>query len=105
MIIINADVRNIKGKGANRRLRAENKFSAIIYGDSKQPISITLDHDSIKHAELKPGFYDKILVIAIHKEEIKVQVQEVQRHPFKPKLIHIDFIRVPVKLLTSQDLL
>ncbi|WP_367680613.1 50S ribosomal protein L25 [Candidatus Fukatsuia anoeciicola] len=101
MIIISANIRNTRGKGANRRLRAENKFSAIIYGNSKQPISITLDHDSIKHAELKPNFYSKILVIAIDKEEIKVQVQEVQRHPFKPKLIHIDFIRIPDKPLTS----
>ncbi|AWK15188.1 50S ribosomal protein L25 [Candidatus Fukatsuia symbiotica] len=101
MIIINADVRNVKGKGASRRLRAENKFPAIIYGDSKQPISITLDHDSTKHAELKPGFYGETLVLAIDGEEIEVQVQAVQRHPFKPKLTHIDFVRVPAKSLTS----
>ncbi|AUQ42593.1 50S ribosomal protein L25 [Yersinia ruckeri] len=94
MITINAEVRNDQGKGASRRLRAANKFPAIVYGGTKAPISIALDHDTTKNMELKPGFYNEPVNLVIDGKEVKVQVQAVQRHAFKPKLTHIDFVRV-----------
>jgi hypothetical protein len=57
-------------------------------------VSIELDHDSVKNMEAKPEFYSEAVTLVIDGKETKVKVQAVQRHPFKPKLAHIDFVRV-----------
>ncbi|EHD22005.1 MULTISPECIES: 50S ribosomal protein L25 [Brenneria] len=93
MIIIKAEARKDQGKGASRRLRHAGKFPAIVYGGSEAPVAIELDHDSVKNQELKDGFYGEVVILSIDGKETKVKVQAVQRHPFKPKLTHIDFIR------------
>lgn len=96
MVTINATVRDVKdqGKGASRRLRAKNKFPAVVYGGTEQAISIVLEQDVITNLESKPGFYDQSLILMIDDKANNVKVQAVQRHPFKPKFIHIDFMRV-----------
>ena len=96
MFTINVEVRPEaeQGKGASRRLRTENKFPAIVYGGSAAPVSIKLDHDSVKNMEVKAEFYSEAITLVIDGKETKVKVQAVQRHPFKPKLAHIDFVRV-----------
>ncbi|PWC17397.1 50S ribosomal protein L25 [Brenneria corticis] len=93
MITIKAEARKDQGKGASRRLRHAGKFPAIVYGGSEAPVAIELDHDSVKNQELKDGFYGEVVILSIDGKETKVKVQAVQRHPFKPKLAHIDFIR------------
>lgn len=96
MITINATVRDVKdqGKGASRRLRAKNKFPAVVYGGTEQAISIVLEQDVITNLESKPGFYGEPLTLMIDDKANNVKVQAVQRHPFKPKFTHIDFMRV-----------
>ncbi|MDI9224690.1 50S ribosomal protein L25 [Serratia bockelmannii] len=94
MFTINAEVRKDQGKGASRRLRAANKFPAIGYGGKEAAVSIELDHESVKNMEAKPEFYSEAVTLVIDGKETKVKVQAVQRHPFKPKLAHIDFVRV-----------
>ncbi|WP_435945670.1 50S ribosomal protein L25 [Dryocola sp. BD586] len=93
MFTINAVERKEQGKGASRRLRAANKFPAIIYGGSEAAISIELDHDNVMNLQTKPGFYEEVLTLVVDGKEVKAKVQAVQRHPFKPKLSHIDFVR------------
>lgn len=93
MFTINAVERKEQGKGASRRLRAANKFPAIIYGGTEAAVAIELDHDSVMNTQAKPGFYTDVLALVVDGKEIKVKVQAVQRHPFKPKLHHIDFVR------------
>lgn len=93
MFTINAVERKEQGKGASRRLRAANKFPAIIYGGSEAAISIELDHDNVMNLQAKPGFYEEVLTLVVDGKEVKVKVQAVQRHPFKPKLSHVDFVR------------
>ncbi|AGQ32031.1 50S ribosomal protein L25 [Serratia liquefaciens] len=93
MFTINVEVRKDQGKGASRRLRAANKFPAIVYGGEEAPVSIELDHDSVKNMEAKAEFYSEAVTLVIDGKETKVKVQAVQRHPFKPKLTHIDFVR------------
>lgn len=93
MFTINAEVRKEQGKGASRRLRLANKFPAIIYGGEEAAISIELDHDAVMNQQAKPGFYEEVLTLSVDGKEVKVKVQAVQRHPFKPKLTHIDFVR------------
>ncbi|MGC0850150.1 50S ribosomal protein L25 [Pantoea agglomerans] len=93
MLTINAVERKEQGKGASRRLRTANRFPAIIYGGSEAAVAIDLDHDSVMNLQSKPGFYDEVLALSVDGKETKVKVQAVQRHPFKPKLFHIDFVR------------
>lgn len=93
MLTINAEARKEQGKGASRRLRAANKFPAIIYGGEAAPIAIELDHDKVWNLQDKTGFYGEVLTLVVDGKEEKVKVQAVQRHPFKPKLSHIDFVR------------
>lgn len=93
MTTIHAQVRKQQGKGASRRLRNANKFPAIIYGGNAEAISIELDHNALMHLQEKAEFYDEPLTIVIDGQETKVKVQAIQRHPYKPKLLHIDFLR------------
>jgi len=93
MFTINAEVRKEQGKGASRRLRTANKFPAIVYGGTEAPVAIELDHDKVWNMQTKPGFYSDVLTLAVDGKEVKVKIQAVQRHPFKPKLTHIDFVR------------
>ncbi|MDX5626446.1 MULTISPECIES: 50S ribosomal protein L25 [unclassified Brenneria] len=93
MITIKAEARKDQGKGASRRLRRAGKFPAIVYGGAEAPVAIELDHDSVKNQELKEGFYGEVVILSVDGKETKVKVQAVQRHPFKPKLTHIDFVR------------
>ncbi|MGK9172167.1 50S ribosomal protein L25 [Yokenella regensburgei] len=93
MFTINAEVRKEQGKGASRRLRAANKFPAIVYGGEEAPFAVELDHDKVWNTQTKEGFYTEVLTLAVDGKEVKVKVQAVQRHPFKPKLTHIDFVR------------
>lgn len=88
-----AQVRSCQGKGASRRLRHAEKFPAIIYGGKEAPISIVLDHNLIITQIDKPEFYEAITLV-IDGKELTVKPQDIQRHPFKPKVMHMDFIRV-----------
>lgn len=97
MFIINAEIREKKGKSFSRKLRTENKFPAILYGLNQIPISLVLDHNSVFNLQKKIDFYKKTLTLLIKDQaskidkEYKVKVQSVQRHAFKLKLLHIDF--------------
>mgnify|MGYP001573570819 FL=1 len=93
MFTINAEVRKEQGKGASRRLRTANKFPAIIYGGNEAAVAIELDHDAVINMQVNPEFYSEVLTLVVDGKETKVKVQAVQRHPFKPKLAHIDFVR------------
>ncbi|UVK77415.1 MAG: 50S ribosomal subunit protein L25 [Sodalis sp. Fle] len=92
MLNINAEIRKKQGKSASRRLRLANKLPAIIYGGNETSIAIELDQNIVLNTQNK-GFYNDVLALVINGKEIKVKVQSVQRHSFKPKLIHIDFLR------------
>ena len=93
MFTIEAQARKEQGKGASRRLRTANKFPAIIYGGKDAAIAIELDHDKLMNLQAKPEFYSEVLTIVVDGKEEKVKVQAVQRHAYKPKLQHMDFVR------------
>ncbi|MEN3752023.1 50S ribosomal protein L25 [Mangrovibacter yixingensis] len=92
MLTINAEVRKEQGKGASRRLRTANKFPAIVYGGTEAPVAIELDQDLVMNLQSKPEFYEE-LTLVIDGKEVKVKAQAMQRHPYKPKMMHIDFVR------------
>ncbi|WWO95402.1 MAG: 50S ribosomal protein L25 [Candidatus Dasytiphilus stammeri] len=82
------------GKSGNRRLRAANLLPAIIYGGNKESISIILDLNKITKLQNQKEFYNEPLNIIIDGQKNHVKIQEIQHHPFKPLILHVDFIRI-----------
>ncbi|WWP01992.1 MAG: 50S ribosomal protein L25 [Candidatus Dasytiphilus stammeri] len=94
MITIFALIKKQHGKSVSRRLRIADKLPAIIYGGKQAPIAIILDQKKIMNLQNKDDFYHQSLILIIEGLEHNVKVHSVQQHPFKPKMLHIDFIRV-----------
>lgn len=93
MLIINAEIRKKKGKSKNRKMRKKNELPGILYGNNKKEILIKLNHNQIINKLSKKDFF-KNLILNINQEKIKVKIKEIQKHHFKLKIIHIDFIRI-----------
>ncbi len=91
---INAEPRVESGRGASRRLRRTGKIPGIIYGAGKEPASILVDHDDLMHQLEHEAFYSHILTLNLGSEKQRVVLKDLQRHPFKPRLLHIDLLRV-----------
>lgn len=91
---ITAEPREDMGKGASRRLRRTGKVPGIVYGAEKEAAAITLDHDDVAHHLEHEAFYSHILTLKLGKEKQKVVLKDLQRHPFKPRILHIDLQRV-----------
>ena len=91
---LDASVRTDLGKGASRRLRREDKLPGIIYGGEEAPVSITLDHNKVNNSADFEAFYSHVLEVNLDGKVVEVLVKDMQRHPFKPKITHIDFQRV-----------
>lgn len=95
MLTINAIERKKYGKSATRRLRKSNYFPAIIYGGNKSNISIYLLHDYLVNTKNNSiNFCSETITLIINDKEILVKVKDIQYHPFKPKIYHMDFIRI-----------
>ena len=92
---INAEIREDVGKGASRRLRHQGKIPAVIYGGQKDPATLTLEHDPVLHAAETESFYSSILEIKVADGRTQnVVVRDVQHHPYKLQIMHLDFMRV-----------
>ncbi len=93
--VINAEIREDVGKGASRRLRHQGKIPAVIYGGQKEPAALTLEHDPLMHAAETESFYSSILEIRVADgRKQNVVVRDVQHHPYKQQIMHLDFMRV-----------
>ena len=91
---INAESRSDVGKGASRRLRRDGKVPGIIYGSGKDPVSMTTDHNQLAHHLEHEAFYSHILTVTLDGKAQKVVLKDLQRHPAKPRILHVDFLRV-----------
>lgn len=92
---LNAEKRNAEGKGASRRLRrAEGKVPAIIYGGTEQPEAISVMHKDLAHSLENEAFYSHILTLNVEGKSQSVILKDLQRHPYKPEIMHADFQRV-----------
>lgn len=92
--IVNVEPRTDTGKGASRRLRHTGRVPGIIYGARKEPAMITLNHNElILHLD-NEAFYSHILELKVGKKSEKVILKDLQRHPAKPFILHIDFQRI-----------
>ena len=91
---IPAESRTDEGKGASRRLRQTGKVPAIVYGGSEAPANIQLEHNTVWLASQNEWFYSAILDLKLGGKAQKVLLRDLQRHPFKAQLLHLDFQRV-----------
>jgi large subunit ribosomal protein L25 len=89
-----AEFRDDQGKGASRRLRREGKVPAILYGAGREPRLLALDHNKIMHQLQIESFYSSILTITVDDKGQDVIVKDIQRHPAKPQILHMDFQRI-----------
>ncbi len=93
-MIVNAQMRSDEGKGASRRLRHQGLIPGIVYGGSKKPEMITLSHqEMLLHLEHE-AFYSSILELNIDQKKQQVILKDLQRHPARPFVLHVDFQRV-----------
>ena len=93
-----AELREDVGKGASRRLRRQKKVPAVVYGESRDPVALTLDHDYILHATEEESFHASVLELKVGDgRKQKVILRDLQRHPFKPTILHVDFQRISEK--------
>ena len=83
-----------QGTGASRRLRNTGRTPGIVYGGNGQPQLIELDHNALWHALKKEVFHSSILDMELNGQSSQVLLRDVQYHPFKQLVLHIDFQRV-----------
>jgi large subunit ribosomal protein L25 len=91
---LKAEPRTNVGKGASRRLRRTGKVPGILYGTDKEAQKIQLDHDDLVHHLENEAFYSHILTLKLGNGTEEVVLRDLQRHPYKPKLMHIDLQRI-----------
>lgn len=91
---LTATKRSGVGRGASRRLRYADQVPGIIYGAGKAPQAITVEHRPLSHALENEAFYSHILTLELEGATETVVLKDLQRHPFKPRLTHVDFQRV-----------
>ena len=89
-----ATARSVQGSSASRRLRRAGRVPAIVYGGTDAPLSIELDHNEIFHALRKEEFHASILEMQLDGNNQQVLLRDVQWHPYKPQVLHVDFQRV-----------
>ncbi len=83
-----------QGTGASRRLRNSGKTPGIVYGGKGEPQLIELDHNALWHALKKEAFHASILEMDLAGQTSKVLLRDVQYHPFKQLVLHVDFQKV-----------
>ncbi len=89
-----AEPREDMGKGASRRLRREGKVPGVVYGAQKDANSIMMSQNEIMHHLENEAFYSHILTLQVGKKKEKVVLKDLQRHPYKPVVLHVDLQRI-----------
>jgi len=95
--VLEAETREKAGKGASRALRREQKIPAVIYGDKKEPIKITLPAKETNLEYNTGQMFTTLCDVKIGKDTHKVLARDVQLHPVKDIVEHVDFLRVTAK--------
>ncbi|MFD2110809.1 50S ribosomal protein L25/general stress protein Ctc [Thiorhodococcus fuscus] len=89
-----AQPRETAGKGASRRLRRTGQVPVILYGAHQEPEMLSVAHNELlKHLE-NEAFYSHVLDLKVGDKSTKVVLKDMQRHPSKPFVLHVDFMRV-----------
>jgi len=102
-IHLNAALRSDSGKGASRRLRREGLVPAIVYGGDRDPAKVTIPHNEFIHELENEAIYTQVIELRVGDKKQEVILRDLQRHPYKNKLMHADFFRIdqntPIKVV------
>ncbi len=93
-IEVKATKREVQGTGASRRLRRAGRVPGIIYGGTAKPQNIELDHNDLWQHLRKEAFYSSVLNVDVDGAVETCLLRDVQRHPYKPLVLHVDFQRI-----------
>ena len=96
-ININAEIRNVAGKGAARSIRNNKNIPAVIYGEKKAPVAIELNGREFEMLVKKPGLRTKLFQIKTNEGTEDAMLMDIQYHPVSDAVIHADFKRIDVK--------
>jgi large subunit ribosomal protein L25 len=91
---LKAQQRKLQGTGASRRLRHAGKVPGIVYGGAAAPMSVELDHNTLLLSLRKEAFHSSILRLDVDGAKEQVLLRDVQVHPYKKLVLHVDFQRV-----------
>ena len=89
-----AFAREREGRGASRRLRLTGRAPGIVYGGADKPQTIEVDHNALIYALKREAFHSTILTMTLGETTQRVLLRDVQMHPFRHEVLHIDFQRV-----------
>ena len=111
--ILNAQKRTTTGKGAARKLRAARQVPGVIYGHHREPQAITLDAKELERMLERVSADTTVFDLTIGKDVARSLIREVQRHPFKRDILHVDFqelvageavtVDIPIRLVGTPD--
>ncbi len=93
-IEVKATKREVQGTGASRRLRRAGRVPGIIYGGEAKPQNIELDHNNLWQLMRKEAFYSSVLNVEVDGAKQTCLLRDVQRHPFRQLILHVDFQRI-----------
>lgn len=96
-IKLNAEIRNVAGKGAARSIRNKKNIPAVIYGEKKTPVAIELNGREFEMLIRTPGLRTKLFQIETGKGTEDAMLMDIQYHPVNDNVIHVDFKRIDVK--------
>ena len=91
---ISAEQRERVGKGSARAVRRAGRVPAVIYGDKKEPLGITLESREITKIVHQPGIFGRLLDIKVSGSKHTVLTRDIQFHPVTDNVLHMDFLRV-----------
>lgn len=93
---VKAELREDVGKGASRRLRHAGQVPVVLYGGGRDPKSLTLSHNEVLKLTDDEAFFSSIIEFSAEggRQKQKVVLKDMQRHPAKPVIMHMDFMRV-----------
>ena len=91
---IKVSLREVQGQGASRRLRRAGLVPGIVYGGDRAPAMVEFNHNEIWLAQQNEWFYSSIITLNLDGATHQVLLRDLQRHPFKQQILHLDFQRV-----------
>jgi len=94
---LEGEIREQAGKGASRALRREGKVPAVIYGDNKEPVTITLPSKEVGLEYNKGSMFTTLCDVKVGKDTYLVLARDIQLHPVSDNVLHVDFLRVTEK--------
>ncbi len=92
-----AQTRDRAGKGIARALRRENRVPAVVYGDNKEPVLISISSRDIEVEYHKAHMFTMLCDMEVGKDKAMVLARDIQVDPVSDRVIHVDFLRVTKK--------